>query len=60
LKTARTYKPFFLQKKKEKKKNQGLYFFFKYGKLVLLFTPTAYPFGKSQGVPLFGDRLLKK
>jgi len=37
-----------------------LYLFFKYGKPVLLLTPTIYPFGNSQGVPLFGVLLLKK
>jgi len=36
------------------------YFFFKYGKPVLLLTPTEYPFGMSHGLPLFGFLLLKK
>ncbi len=48
------------QKKKKKIKKEEIYFFFRYGKPVRLLTPTLYPGGNSQGVPLFGDRLLKK
>jgi hypothetical protein len=56
-----TYKLFSGQKKgKKRKKNQEVYFFFRYGRPVLLLTPTMYPFGKSQVVPLLGDLLLKK
>jgi hypothetical protein len=44
----------------EKKKKRKIYFFFRYGNPVRLLTPTLYPCGKSHGVPLFGDRLLKK
>ena len=36
------------------------YFFFKYGRPVLLLTPTVMLAGLSQGVPLFGVFLLKK
>jgi hypothetical protein len=46
--------------KKKKIKKEEIYFFFRYGKPVRLLTPTPYPGGNSQGVPLFGDRLLKK
>jgi hypothetical protein len=38
----------------------NLYFFFKYGSPVLLFSPTVYPSGLSVGFPLFGFLLLKK
>jgi hypothetical protein len=46
--------------KKKKLKKEGIYFFFRYGKPVRLLTPTLYPGGNSQGLPLFGDLLLKK
>ena len=46
--------------KKRKEKSRLDYFFFRYGKPVLLFIPTLYPGGKSQGFPLFGFFLLKK
>ena len=39
------------QKNKER---DGFYFFFKYGRPVLLFTPTVYLSGLSQGAPLLG------
>jgi hypothetical protein len=47
-------------KKRKKNEEKQTYFFFRYGRPVLLLTPTVYPVGKSQVVPLFGDRLLKK
>jgi len=49
-----------IEKKEKEKKRKKTYLFLRYGRPVLLFTPTQYPFGKSQGFPLFGDFLLKK
>jgi hypothetical protein len=50
---------FFSGKKRKKEEVNFFYFFLRYGRPVLLFTPTTYPVGKSQGVPLFGVLLLK-
>jgi hypothetical protein len=52
-----------VKKDEKKRKNEGwvvVYRFFRYGSPVRLLTPTAYPLGNSQGVPLFGWCLLKK
>ena len=46
--------------KKKKKRNKKYYFFFRYGRPVLLFTPTTILSGLSHGEPLLGVLLEKK